>query len=135
VLGTDGSFASSAEADSASGALEDDVEVHAENTSEGVVLESQIDVLLNTEAEATWLRREVPVSEKFLFLSSLSLTLRPLSRISSAFSPRTVTCAAIFSFLLMPNDRMVYLAREGTGFCPDRSSSTLEAEWLMGYLW
>jgi hypothetical protein len=53
VLGTDGGFASSAEANSASGTLEDDVEVHAENTSEGIILETQIDVLLNTETEAT----------------------------------------------------------------------------------
>lgn len=52
MLGTNGGFASSAETDSASRTLEDDVEVHAENTSEGVILETQVDVLLNTEAEA-----------------------------------------------------------------------------------
>jgi len=51
VLGTNGGFASSAETDSASGALEDNVEVHAENTSEGIILETQIDMLLNAEAE------------------------------------------------------------------------------------
>ena len=52
MLGTNGSFASSAETNSASGALEDNVEVHAENTSKGIILETQIDVLLNTETEA-----------------------------------------------------------------------------------
>lgn len=51
-----------------------------------------------------------PVSEKFLFLNSYSLTLRPRSRISSAFGPRTVTWTAIFSFLRIPKDRTVYRA-------------------------
>lgn len=53
---------------------------------------------------------KLPVAEKFLFLSSYSLTFSPRSRISSAFGPRTVTWTAIFSFLRMLNDRMVYLA-------------------------
>ena len=127
MLGADGGFASSPEADSAAGALEDDVEVHAEDTCEGIILETQIDVLLNTKSEVACIDEGVPVSEKFLFLSSLSLTFSPLSRISSALSPLMVTWTAIFSFLLMPKDRMVYWALELTGFCPAKSSRTFEA--------
>ena len=37
--------------DTVTGALEDDVEVHAENTGVGVVLDAEIDVLVNTKAE------------------------------------------------------------------------------------
>ena len=107
MLGANGAFAASSESNSASGALEDDVEVHAEDAGEGVVLDTQVDVLLNAEAEVACMREGVPVSEKFFFFSSRSLTLRPRSRISSALSPRTVTCMAIFSFLLMPKLRTV----------------------------
>lgn len=128
VFGTNGGFASTSKSNSASGALQDNIEVHSEDTSEGVILNTEIDVLLNTESEASCIKKYVPVSEKFFFLSSLSLTLSPLSRISSALSPRTVTCMAIFSFLLIPKLLMVKRAREGTGFCPVRSSSTLEAD-------
>ena len=53
MLGSDSAFASSAEADSASGALEDNVEVHAEDTGEGVILDTKIDVFLDTEAETS----------------------------------------------------------------------------------
>jgi hypothetical protein len=107
VLGADGAFAASPESDSASGALEDDVEVHAEDAGEGVVLDAEVDVFLDAEAEVAWMGGGVPVSEKFFFLSSRSLTFSPRSRISSALSPRTVTCMAIFSFLLMPKLRTV----------------------------
>ena len=127
MLGANGAFAAASESNSASRALEDNVEVHTEDTGEGVILDTQIDVFLNTESEVACIRRDVPVSEKFFFLSSLSLTFNPLSKISSALSPLTVTCTAIFSFLLMPKLRMVKRAREGTGFCPERSSSTLDA--------
>jgi hypothetical protein len=34
---------------------------------------------------------KLPLSEKFLFLNSNSLTLSPFSKISSALSPLTVT--------------------------------------------
>jgi hypothetical protein len=51
VLGADGGFAASSESHSASGSLQHDVEVHAEDTGEGVVLDSEVDVLLDTEAE------------------------------------------------------------------------------------
>ena len=96
MLGSDGGFASSPKPTSAPGALQPNVEVHAENTSKGVILHSQIDVLLDTESEATCVTTHLPVSEKFFFLSSLSLTLSPLSRISSALSPLMVTWTAIF---------------------------------------
>ena len=53
MLGSNGGFASSSKTDSASRALEDNVEVHTEDTSEGIILHTQINVLLNTESEAT----------------------------------------------------------------------------------
>jgi len=37
--------------DAGTGAAEDDVEVHAENTCGGIVLDSEIDVFVNAEAE------------------------------------------------------------------------------------
>ena len=53
VFGSNGGFASPPESNSASRSLQDHVEVHAEDTSEGVVLHAQIDVLLDAESEAT----------------------------------------------------------------------------------
>ena len=53
MFSSNSAFASSAEGDSASGTLENDVEVHAENTGEGVILDAEIDVFLDTETEAT----------------------------------------------------------------------------------
>ena len=41
--------------DSLAGSSEDDVEVHSENTSVGIVLDSQIDMLINTESEVTYI--------------------------------------------------------------------------------
>lgn len=38
----------------ATAALEDDVEVHAENTGGGVVLDAEVNVLVNTEAEVAY---------------------------------------------------------------------------------
>jgi hypothetical protein len=96
VLGANRAFAASSKANSASRTLQHYVEVHAEDTREGVVLDAQVDVLLDAESEVACMGNGVPVSEKFFFLSSLSLTLRPRSRISSALSPRTVTWTAIF---------------------------------------
>ena len=55
------------------------------------------------------------------------LTLSPLSRISSAFAPRTVQCTAIFSLRLIPKDLTVYLAFEKTGVWPVKDSKTLAA--------
>ena len=70
---------------------------------------------------------KLPVSEKFLLLSSNYLTLSPLLSSSSAFSPLTVHDTEIFSFLLMPNDLMVYEALPSTGFYSVKSVITLEA--------
>lgn len=53
VLGSDGAFASSSESDSASGSLEDDVEVHSEDTGEGVILDAEINMLLDSESETS----------------------------------------------------------------------------------
>lgn len=56
MLGSHSALASPTEANSASGSLEDDVEVHTEDTGEGVVLDAQIDVLLDAEAEVSSIR-------------------------------------------------------------------------------
>jgi hypothetical protein len=53
MFGTNGGFASSSESDSAACSFEDDVEVHAENTGEWIILDAQIDVFLNAETEAS----------------------------------------------------------------------------------
>ena len=53
MLGTDGGFAAPAQTDPASWSLEDHVEVHAEDTGEGIVLDAEVDVLLDAETEAT----------------------------------------------------------------------------------
>lgn len=57
VFGTNGGFASTSKSNSASGALQDDIEVHSEDTSEGVILNTEIDVLLNTESEASCIKK------------------------------------------------------------------------------
>ena len=41
-------------ANSVSGSLQDDVEVHTENTGGGIVLNSEIDMLVNTESEVAY---------------------------------------------------------------------------------
>ena len=51
MLGSDSGFTSSSQTNSASGSLEDHVEVHTENTGEGVILNTEIDVLLDTKTE------------------------------------------------------------------------------------
>ena len=56
VLGANSAFASSPQAYSASWSFQYHVEVHTEDTSEGVILNTQINVLLNTESEATGVR-------------------------------------------------------------------------------
>jgi len=50
-------FASSSKTNSASGSFEDNVEIHAENTSKWIILDTQINMLLNTKAEATSVRK------------------------------------------------------------------------------
>ncbi len=53
MLGSDSGFTSSSETDSASWPFEDDVEVHTEDTGEWIILDTQIDMLLNTESEVS----------------------------------------------------------------------------------
>lgn len=72
----------------------------------------------------------IPDSEKFLRINSYSLTLRPASISCSAFSPRTVTKADIFSFRRIPNRRTVYLALPYTGCWPVSCSSTCNSRVL-----
>ena len=45
--------------DSLASSSEDDVEVHAENTGVGVVLDSEIDVFVNTEAKVAYKKKGV----------------------------------------------------------------------------
>ena len=51
----EGGGSCSSSSDSLSSTGEDDVEVHAVNTSGGVVLDSEIDVLIDTEAEVAYI--------------------------------------------------------------------------------
>ena len=57
MFGSDSAFASSSKANSASWSLEDNVEVHTEDTGEGVILNTQINVLLNTKTKAAGVRK------------------------------------------------------------------------------
>lgn len=52
MLGADSAFASSSEPNSASRSLQHYVEVHSENAGKRIILNAQVDVLLDTEAEA-----------------------------------------------------------------------------------
>ena len=40
---------------SLSGSTENNVEIHTENTSVGIILDSEIDMLINTESEVTYI--------------------------------------------------------------------------------
>ena len=60
--------------------------------------------------------RIIYIPEEFFFHFTHVLTFRPLSKISSAFGPRTVQWTAIFSFLLIPKDLTVYLAETEAKF-------------------
>ena len=66
MLGSNSGFASSSQADSASRSLEDHVEVHTENTGEGVILNTEIDVLLNTKSKTSSIRK-IGFSELSIF--------------------------------------------------------------------
>jgi len=57
VLGSNSGFASSSQTDSASWSLQNHVEVHTENTSEWIILYTQINVFLNTEPEVSSIRK------------------------------------------------------------------------------
>ena len=62
MLGSDSWFASSSQTNSASWSFKDDVEVHTENAGEWIILNTQIDVFLDTETETSSIR-EVSFSE------------------------------------------------------------------------
>ena len=51
VLGSNSGFASSSETNSASWSFKDNVKVHTENTGEWIILNTQINVFLDTETE------------------------------------------------------------------------------------
>ena len=53
MLGSNSWFASSSQTDSASWSFEDNVKVHTENTGEWIILDTQINVFLNTETETS----------------------------------------------------------------------------------
>lgn len=53
VLGSNSGFASSSETDSASWSFKDNVKVHTENTGEWIILNTQINVFLDTETEVS----------------------------------------------------------------------------------
>jgi len=54
VLGSDSGFASSSQTNSASWSFKNDVKVHTENTGEWIILNTQINVFLNTESETSF---------------------------------------------------------------------------------
>ena len=62
VLGSNSGFASSSQTNSASWSFKNNVKVHTENTSEWIILNTQINVLLDTETETSSIR-EVNFSE------------------------------------------------------------------------
>ncbi len=57
VFGSNSGFASSSESNSASWSLEDDVEVHTENTGEWIILNTKINMFLNTESKTSCIRK------------------------------------------------------------------------------
>ena len=80
MLGSDSAFAASSQADSTSRALQDHVEVHAEDTSEGIILDSQINVFLDAESKTAGIGEVY-----FLKLSILDLEA-PLQNFIGFFS-------------------------------------------------
>ena len=93
MFSTDSAFAASAEADSASWSFKHDIKVHTENTGEGIILDTQIDVLLNTKAKASGIR-EVSLSQ----LSVLDFETSFKDLISFFSSHSDVSCNFFVSF-------------------------------------
>ena len=56
MFGSDSTLASSSKTNSASWSLQHNIEVHTENTSERVILNTQINVFLDTETKASSIR-------------------------------------------------------------------------------
>jgi len=68
MLGSDSAFASSSKTNSASWSFKNDIKVHAEDTGEGIIFNTQINVLLNTKTKTASIRKV-----SFLKLSILHL--------------------------------------------------------------
>ena len=66
VFGSDSWFTSSSQTDSASWSLKDHVKVHTENTGKWIILDTEIDVFLDTESKITSVR-EVDFSQLSIF--------------------------------------------------------------------
>ena len=56
VLCSYSAFASSSKANSTSWSFKDNIEIHTKNTSKWIILDTQINVLLNTKSKATSVR-------------------------------------------------------------------------------
>jgi hypothetical protein len=121
VAGTDAALCSAAAGDALTRSGHAAVEVHAVNTDRGVVLDTEIDVLADTEAEVAGLG-EVALAELVLLdleatLENLLSLLRmlaslPFSTIRNllcvfTLGPRTVTWTEIFSLRRIPKVRTV----------------------------
>jgi hypothetical protein len=117
VAGTDAGLHAAAAGDTLTRTGHADVEVHAVNTDGRVVLDAEIDVLADTEAEVAGLG-EVALAE--LVLLDLEATLENLlglRRVSECswslnsfaltLGPRTVTWTEIFSLRRIPKVRTV----------------------------
>ena len=57
MFGSNGGFTSSSKSNSAACSFQNDVEIHTEDTSEWIILNTQINVFLNTEAETSGVRK------------------------------------------------------------------------------
>jgi len=73
MLNTNGRLGAAAVGNTSARSAENDVEVHAVNTSAGVVLHAKIDMLLNTEAKVTSLAEVLLAQLELLYLIQLSV--------------------------------------------------------------
>jgi hypothetical protein len=62
VLGSNSGFASPSESNSASGSLQNNIEIHAKDTSIWIILNAQVNMLSNAKAKASSVR-EIPLPE------------------------------------------------------------------------
>ena len=124
VAGADGALHAAAAGDALTGAGHAAVEVHAVDTNGGVVLDTEIDVLADTEAEVAGLREVAAAELVFLDLEATLKNLLGLRIVGDLFTffffsscnqglffltlgPRTVTWTAIFSLRRIPKVRTV----------------------------
>lgn len=116
MAGTDAALHATPAADTLTRAGHAAVEVHAVNADRGVVLDTEIDVLADAEAEVAGLGEVPPAELVLLDLEAtlenfLGLSRQRLSIISSGcrrtLGPRTVTWTEIFSLRRIPKVRTV----------------------------